>query len=184
MAAIDRGGIPAPTGDGSQQDPSGGGPHPVRALQDVSLDLWPGEQRWGWSRIRQRQDQPLARGSARAGRARCRRQPDPRWQGAGRDRSSGRGPDQMKALQIIFQNPDSALNRSHRVRRLIGRPWSGWPVVAQAAAAGSAAGADAVRTAARSNPRPAPALQLSGGLKQRVAIARAFGERAKRVVVW
>ena len=28
---------------------------------------------------------------------------------------------EVKALQIVFQNPDSALNRSHTVRRMIGR---------------------------------------------------------------
>ena len=47
--------------------------------------------------------------------------------------------DQLQALQIVFQNPDSALNRRHTVRRLISRPLtklaglsgarlgSGWP---------------------------------------------------------
>ena len=29
---------------------------------------------------------------------------------------------QLKALQIVFQNPDSALNRRHSVRSLISRP--------------------------------------------------------------
>ena len=29
---------------------------------------------------------------------------------------------QLKALQIVFQNPDSALNRRHSVRSLITRP--------------------------------------------------------------
>ena len=29
--------------------------------------------------------------------------------------------EQLKALQIVFQNPDSALNRRHTVRRLISR---------------------------------------------------------------
>ena len=31
---------------------------------------------------------------------------------------------QQKALQIVFQNPDSALNRRHSVRRLISRSLS------------------------------------------------------------
>ncbi len=35
---------------------------------------------------------------------------------------SGRGRTQLKAMQIVFQNPDSALNRRHTVRRLISRP--------------------------------------------------------------
>ena len=32
--------------------------------------------------------------------------------------------EEQKALQIVFQNPDSALNRRHSVRRLIGRSLS------------------------------------------------------------
>src|SRR5262249_25163520 len=32
-----------------------------------------------------------------------------------------RGRDQLRAMQIVFQNPDSALNRRHSVRYLIGR---------------------------------------------------------------
>src|SRR6185437_17011080 len=33
-----------------------------------------------------------------------------------------RSRDQLRAMQIIFQNPDSALNRRHSVRSIIGRP--------------------------------------------------------------
>ncbi len=93
----------------------------------------------------------------------------------------GRGPDELKALQIVFQNPDSALNRRHTVRRLISRPLS------------RLAGLSGVRLRERLHElirsvrledrhlslRPR---QLSGGLKQRVAIARAFGS-GPRVVV-
>lgn len=32
--------------------------------------------------------------------------------------------DQVKAMQIVFQNPDSALNRSHRISHLLGRALS------------------------------------------------------------
>ena len=32
-----------------------------------------------------------------------------------------RNRDQVKAIQIVFQNPDSALNRRHSVRQLVGR---------------------------------------------------------------
>jgi len=39
-------------------------------------------------------------------------------------RCTTRPRDQLKALQIVFQNPDSALNRRHTVRRLISRPLS------------------------------------------------------------
>jgi peptide/nickel transport system ATP-binding protein len=96
-------------------------------------------------------------------------------------RLTERSLDEVKSLQIVFQNPDSALNRSHTVRRLVGR------------AIGRLAklrGADlqrrlleltrAVRLADRylgAKPR-----QLSGGLKQRVAIARAFAGDPRIVV--
>src|SRR4029078_384337 len=34
---------------------------------------------------------------------------------------STRNQAQVKSIQIVFQNPDAALNRSHSVRRMIGR---------------------------------------------------------------
>jgi peptide/nickel transport system ATP-binding protein len=81
--------------------------------------------------------------------------------------------DQVRALQVIFQNPDAALNRRFTVRRIIGR--------ALEKLVGLRGGRrDArVRELAESvrfdesllSVRP---VQLSGGLKQRVAIARAF----------
>ena len=87
----------------------------------------------------------------------------------------------LRALQIVFQNPDSALNRRHTVRALISRPLS-----RLAGLSGSALQARleeliaSVRLEDRHLPlRPS---QLSGGLKQRVAIARAFGARPEVVV--
>ncbi len=78
-----------------------------------------------------------------------------------------------KALQIVFQNPDSALNRAHTVRHLIGRPLARLAGLAGSRhAARLAELTSAVRLTERHLPmRPR---QLSGGLKQRVAIARAF----------
>jgi peptide/nickel transport system ATP-binding protein len=94
-------------------------------------------------------------------------------QALGRD-AAHRDLDQLRALQIVFQNPDSALNRRHTVRRLISRPL--------AKLAGLSGGRlrerlmDLVRSV-RLEERHLPLRprQLSGGLKQRVAIARAFG---------
>jgi peptide/nickel transport system ATP-binding protein len=87
--------------------------------------------------------------------------------------SRQRSHEQQKYLQIVFQNPDSALNRRHSVRRLISRVlsrlggYSGAALVERLKALVAE-----VRLSERHLPmRPA---QLSGGLKQRVAIARAF----------
>ena len=89
--------------------------------------------------------------------------------------------DQLKALQIVFQNPDSALNRRHTVRRLISQPLS-----RLAGLSGSRLRerlTDLVRSV-RMEERHLPLRpsQLSGGLKQRVAIARAFAGGPRIVV--
>jgi peptide/nickel transport system ATP-binding protein len=92
-----------------------------------------------------------------------------------------RSHDQLKALQIVFQNPDSALNRRHTVRRLISRP-----LTTLAGLSGERLRdrvADLIRSVRMEERqlslRPS---QLSGGLKQRVAIARAFGSGPRLVV--
>ena len=89
--------------------------------------------------------------------------------------------EQRKDLQIVFQNPDSALNRRHSIRRLLSRAlsklggYSGDALLTRLKALLSE-----VRLADRYLPmRPG---QLSGGLKQRVAIARAFAGDPKIVV--
>jgi peptide/nickel transport system ATP-binding protein len=87
----------------------------------------------------------------------------------------------QKALQIVFQNPDSALNRRHSVRRLISRSLSklGGYRGEQLQERLSSLVAS-VRLPERYLPmRPS---QLSGGLKQRVAIARAFAGDPRVVV--
>jgi len=80
----------------------------------------------------------------------------------------------LRALQIVFQNPDSALNRRHTVRSLISRPLTRLAgLTGQALRDRLAELIASVRLEDRHLPlRPG---QLSGGLKQRVAIARAFG---------
>ncbi len=92
-----------------------------------------------------------------------------------------RSREQLKSLQIVFQNPDSALNRRHSVRKLLGRSLQ---------RLGGLSG-DALQarlreliTSVRMEERHLPLrpTQLSGGLKQRVAIARAFAGEPQVVV--
>jgi peptide/nickel transport system ATP-binding protein len=94
---------------------------------------------------------------------------------------AGRDTAQLRALQIVFQNPDSALNRRHTVRRLIARPLA--KLAGLKGAALRERLADLVRSVRMEDRhldlRPR---QLSGGLKQRVAIARAFGGGPRIVV--
>ncbi len=89
--------------------------------------------------------------------------------------------DQQKALQIVFQNPDSALNRRHSVRRLLSRSLSklggyhGEQLEQRLKRLLSE-----VRLSERHlSMRP---VQLSGGLKQRVAIGRAFAGDPRVVI--
>jgi peptide/nickel transport system ATP-binding protein len=87
----------------------------------------------------------------------------------------------LRALQIVFQNPDSALNRRHTVRSLISRPLTRLARLSGQALRDRLADLIAsVRLEDRHLAlRPG---QLSGGLKQRVAIARAFAGRPDVVV--
>src|SRR5262249_33660557 len=92
-----------------------------------------------------------------------------------------RSPDQGKALQIVFQNPDSALNRARPGRDRVGRARAKLAKVPRAARGDRLlALTRAVRLADRY--LPARPRQLSGGLKQRVAIARAFAGDPRIVV--
>ncbi|TKC82932.1 ABC transporter ATP-binding protein [Trinickia terrae] len=96
-------------------------------------------------------------------------------------RVTGRNDDQVKSLQIVFQNPDSALNRAHSVKRLIGRALSKLgSLCGPAHDARLAALTAAVRLPERY--LGVRTRQLSGGLKQRVAIARAFAGDPRVVV--
>ncbi|MGZ4764726.1 MAG: ABC transporter ATP-binding protein, partial [Ilumatobacteraceae bacterium] len=92
-----------------------------------------------------------------------------------------RSRDDKRAMQIIFQNPDSALNASWTVRRILARSVRKLTGVDRDAGDRKVAAlADHLRLSPRHldmKPR-----QLSGGLKQRVAIARAFAGDPRIVV--
>jgi len=92
-----------------------------------------------------------------------------------------RSREELRALQIVFQNPDSALNRRHSVRRILLRSLRKLAGVGGADAEARMQDlAGRVRLTERTlTQKP---VQLSGGLKQRVAIARAFAGEPKLVV--
>lgn len=87
----------------------------------------------------------------------------------------------VRVLQIVFQNPDSALNRRHSVRRILRRALKKLAGLEGLAAEGRLRElTGSVRLAERYlTMRPN---QLSGGLKQRVAIARAFAGDPRLVI--
>ena len=96
-------------------------------------------------------------------------------------RLSNRGSKDIRALQIVFQNPDSALNRRHSVRRILGRALKKLAGLQGAMAKERLVSlTESVRLNERFlSMRPN---QLSGGQKQRVAIARAFAGDPRLVV--
>ena len=97
------------------------------------------------------------------------------------ERYQKRSQAELRALQIVFQNPDSALNRRHSVRRILLRSLRKLAgVTGRAAEERMQDLVSRVRVTERTlTQKP---VQLSGGLKQRVAIARAFAGDPRIVV--
>ncbi len=95
--------------------------------------------------------------------------------------TSGRSTDDKRAMQMVFQNPDSALNRSWSVRRILMRSVEKLTGIKGAEANKRV---EALAAHLRLTPRhlDLKPRQLSGGLKQRVAIARAFAGDPRIVV--
>ena len=154
------------------------GGHEVHALAGVSAAIWPGET-LGLVGESGSGKTTLARAllgivAPTSGSVELEgRQLAPRFQ--------KRAHADLRALQIVFQNPDSALNRRHSVNRILLRALKKLAGVTGAEADQRAAElADRVRLSERTlTQKP---VQLSGGLKQRVAIARAFAGDPKLVV--
>ncbi len=155
------------------------GGQPLRALVDISLELWPGET-LGLVGESGSGKTTFARlllglhGPDEGGTIELEGEALP-------GRTTRRSLAQVKAVQIVFQNPDSALNRSHSVRHLVGRALTRLAAVPRPQRLKRLlALTRAVRLADRYLPmRPK---QLSGGLKQRVAIARAFAGDPRIIV--
>ena len=152
--------------------------HDVHALTGVSAAIWPGET-LGLVGESGSGKTTLARTllgivPSTSGSATLEGTPLP-------ERYQKRSRKELRALQIVFQNPDSALNRRHSVRRILLRSLRKLAGVTGRAAEERMNDLVArVRLTERTlTQKP---VQLSGGLKQRVAIARAFAGDPKLVV--
>ena len=151
----------------------------IHALQGVSVELWPGETLG-------------LVGESGSGKTTFARvllgitKPDPESVVVLDDHElSGttgkRSHDDIRSIQIVFQNPDQALNQRHAVKRIVGR------ALERLADLHGRKRDDRMLALTRSvrladrylSVRPA---SLSGGLKQRVAIARAFAGNPRIVV--
>ncbi len=177
LPAVDRGGAPLVELSGLSKVFRQKG-HDIQALSDVSATIWPGETlglvgesgsgKTTLARTVLGIVPPTAGAVALDGNSL-----PPRYQ--------KRSQAELRALQIVFQNPDSALNRRHSVRRILLRSLKKLAGIGgQAAETRMLEIANRVRLTERTlTQKP---VQLSGGLKQRVAIARAFAGDPKLVV--
>ncbi|HLH59786.1 MAG TPA: ABC transporter ATP-binding protein [Streptosporangiaceae bacterium] len=142
----------------------------VRALVDVSLELYPGET-LGVVGESGSGKTTLARVLAGLTPA----DPGSAVEVAGQPAGplAQRTARQRRLLQVVFQNPDSALNRRHSVRHIITRALA---KLARLDGTARESRLAEIVGSVRLEPRHLPMRpsQLSGGMKQRVAIARAF----------
>jgi peptide/nickel transport system ATP-binding protein len=152
--------------------------HDIKALAGVSAMLWPGETlglvgesgsgKTTFARTLLGIVEPTAGSVEIDGREMPPSLPD-------------RSTDDVAALQIVFQNPDSALNRRHSVRRMLKRTLT---KLASVSGGEAERRADELVGQVRLPERVLSArpTALSGGQKQRVAIARAFAGEPRLVV--
>lgn len=157
----------------------GRGEHAFRAVNDISLSLWTGETLGivGESGSGKSTLARMIMGLVESDAGSAITVGGQTVQSGGRAHSA----DQNRSTQIVFQNPDAALNRRHSVRHILGRSitkLSGKPRKSldgevEKLAASFKLGPQHLSV------RP---MRLSGGLKQRVAIARAFAGNPALVV--
>ncbi len=117
-AGPDRQGAPVLEAAGVSKTYTVGG-RQLQALRDISVQLWPGETLGlvGESGSGKTTLARLLLGLTAPDQGGKLALDGENLPPLARSRSAG----QVKALQIVFQNPDSALNRSHTVQHLIGR---------------------------------------------------------------
>ena len=154
--------------------------HRIHALSDVSRRGLAGRDARPGGRVGKRQDDLRHASCSGSRRPTTTRRSSSNGKPLG-STIGKRSRDEIRAVQIVFQNPDSALNQRHTVRRIVGRALTRLGGLA-ARRATSGSSSSRARSASRIGISPFVPTSLSGGLKQRVAIARAFAGNPQVVV--